>query len=170
MAGGRVRLLRGRLVGRVRLPEGVEALQFAVDLAEGGYIEKDLLTTIPAFEQTNTAKGKIACTWQQGPADVAGFWGEENVVVLPPLKEAEAVAFGTVGSLSVLKTADSLDAAGKWAAFATSPEVSAEYAKAAGWFSPYESESGLYADDAVLSALRGDAPVHDRGRGQREVP
>ncbi|CPU63909.1 Maltose-binding periplasmic proteins/domains [Mycobacteroides abscessus] len=53
----------------------------------------------------------------------------------------------------MLKTADSLDAAGKWAAFATSPEVSAEYAQAAGWFSPYESESGLYADDPVLSAL-----------------
>ena len=134
-------------------PEGIEALQFAVDLAEGGYIEKDLLTTIPAFEQTNTAKGKIACTWQQGPADVAGFWGEENVVVLPPLKQAEAVAFGTVGSLSVLKTAENLDAAGQWAAFATSPAVSTEYAKAAGWFSPYESESGLYADDPVLSAL-----------------
>ena len=134
-------------------PEGVEALQFAVDLAEGGFIEKDLLTTIPAFEQTNTAKGKIACTWQQGPGDVAGFWGEENVVVLPPLTEAETVAFGTVGSLSLLKTSKSLDAAGKWAAFATSPEVTAEYAKSAGWFSPYESESGLYGDDPVQSAL-----------------
>jgi multiple sugar transport system substrate-binding protein len=134
-------------------PEGVEALQFITDLAEGGYVEKDLLTTIPAFEQTRTAQGKIACTWQQGPADVASFWGEDNVVVLPSLKEAESIGYGTVGSLSLMKSSDDLDAAGKWLAFATSDEVSAEYAQASGWFGPYSDQTGLYEGDKTMTAL-----------------
>lgn len=134
-------------------PEGLAALQFATDLAQGGYVEKDLLTTIPAFEQTRTAQGKIACTWQQGPGDVASFWGEENVVVLPPLKDAESIAYGTVGSLAMLSTSENLDAAGKWLAFATRPEATAAYATAAGWFSPYTDQTGLYGDDATMTAL-----------------
>jgi multiple sugar transport system substrate-binding protein len=135
--------------------EGVEALRFATDLAQGGYVEQDLLTTIPAFEQTHTAQGKIACTWQQGPGDVASFWGEENVVVLPPLSKAESIGYGTVGGLSLMKTADDLDAAGKWLAFATSDEVSAEYAQEAHWFGPYTDQSGLYEGDELMTALEG---------------
>lgn len=151
-------------------PEGVEALQFATDLAEGGYVEKDLLTTIPAFEQTRTAQGKIACTWQQGPADVASFWGEENVVVLPPLTEAQSIGYGTVGGLSLMQSAEDTDAAGKWLAFATSEEVSAEYAQAAGWFGPYSDQTGLYEGDELMTALEGtlDATtagdVHEKSR------
>ncbi|WP_166845376.1 sugar ABC transporter substrate-binding protein [Isoptericola sp. BMS4] len=135
--------------------EGVEALQFATDLAQGGYVEQDLLTTIPAFEQTHTAQGKIACTWQQGPGDVASFWGEENVVVLPPLSKAESIGYGTVGGLSLMNTAEDTDAAGKWLAFATSDAVSAEYAKAAGWFGPYSDQTGLYEGDELMTALEG---------------
>lgn len=153
-------------------PEGVEALQFVTDLAEGGFVEKDLLTTIPAFEQTRTAQGKIACTWQQGPGDVASFWGEENTVVLPSLKQAESIGYGTVGSLALMKKAENLDAAGKWLAFATRPEASAEYAKAAGWFTPYTSQTGLYGDDATMAALEAtlDATTSgDLNEKSREV-
>jgi multiple sugar transport system substrate-binding protein len=71
-----------------------------------------------------------------------------------------------------MKKAENLDAAGKWLAFATRPEASAEYAKAAGWFTPYTSQTGLYGDDATMAALEAtlDATTSgDLNEKSREV-
>ncbi|NEE01398.1 ABC transporter substrate-binding protein [Phytoactinopolyspora halotolerans] len=149
--------------------EGIRALSFIADLAESGYVESALLTTIPAFEQTNTAKGTIACTWQQVPADVETFWGAENVVVLPPLRDQESVAFGTVGSLSMIAGSDAKEAAGEWISFVTSPQASTEYVQAARYFSPYEGDE-LYADDPTYAAMEEllptatVGPLHEQAR------
>ncbi len=150
-------------------PEGQKALTFLKTLVDQGYTEKDLITGIPAFEQTRLAQNKVACTWQQVPADVESFWGAENIKIYPPLKESKQVGYGSVGGLSMLKGSKAKEAAGKWLAFATSPAVTKEYDTASGYFSPYKSTGTLYpsgpkADmEKTLDQMVG-APVHDKAR------
>lgn len=91
--------------------EGVQALTFLTDLAEAGALDPEALTTNVPLEQTAVAQGKVACTWNNAVNEVVPFWGEENVKVLAPLTEKESVAYGTVGSLSVLKGSKAQDAA-----------------------------------------------------------
>jgi multiple sugar transport system substrate-binding protein len=149
-------------------PEGVRALTFLKQLADGGFVEKDLLTGLPKFEQTRAAQNKVACTWQHLPADVKSFWGEDNIRVRPPLTGAKQVAYGTVGSLALLKGADDKNAAAKWIAFATRAEASDAYDRAAGTFSP--RKSALYAGDPVLGEiekaldLTTAGPLHPKAR------
>ncbi|MEZ7125351.1 sugar ABC transporter substrate-binding protein [Nonomuraea sp. AD125B] len=150
--------------------EGVKALTFLKKLADGGYVEKDLLTGLPKFEQTRTAQNKVACTWQQLPADVESFWGKENIKVLPPLTDAKQVAYGTVGSLALLKASDHKEAAGKWIGFATGAAPSKAYDLASGYFSPRKSTGSLYAADPVQAEvekaldLTTAGPLHEKAR------
>ncbi|WP_348789147.1 extracellular solute-binding protein [Leifsonia sp. NPDC080035] len=139
---------------------GAKALQLISDFAKKGYIEKDLISTMPSLEQTAIATNKVACTWQSLPTDVKTFWGgDENIVIKPPLKDEESVAYGTVGSLAMLKGAKDKTAAGEFAAFATNAENSKAYDLAAGYFSPLKSTGELYADDPVQSAIEKTIPT-----------
>lgn len=134
-------------------PAGVKALTFLKRLVDGGYVEKDLLTGLPKFEQTHVAQNKVACTWQHVPADVESFWGKDNIEVFPPLSDAKQVAYGTVGALSMLKTSGKKAAAGKWIAFATRAEATRAYDVASGNFSPQTSTGSLYPNDPVQAAM-----------------
>ncbi|MGH3655487.1 MAG: hypothetical protein ACRDUA_02415, partial [Micromonosporaceae bacterium] len=102
--------------------------------------------------------------------ELTTLWGEENVTVLPPLKETKQIQYGTVGALSMLKGAEDKEAAGKWIAFASNPENTKKYDLAAGFFSPYESTGKLYADDPVLgelekyTAMTTVGPLHEKAR------
>ncbi|MEV0569962.1 sugar ABC transporter substrate-binding protein [Dactylosporangium sp. NPDC050588] len=134
-------------------PEGVKALTFLKQLADGGYVQKDLLTSIPAFEQTNVAKNKVACTWQHVPADVKTFWGADNIKIFPPLKDAKSVGYGTVGSLAMLKGSSAKKAAGEWITFASQPSVTSAYETKSGYFPAKKSAGTLYAQDPINSAM-----------------
>ncbi|MER7499034.1 sugar ABC transporter substrate-binding protein [Nonomuraea pusilla] len=150
-------------------PEGVKALTFLKTLADKGYVEKDLLTGIPAFEQTHLAQNKVACTWQQVPADVESFWGAENIKIFPPLTGVKQVGYGSIGALSMLKAAKSKEAAGQWLAFATSPAVTKAYDAASSFFSPQKSTGALYSSgpnaemEKTLDLMTG-APLHPKAR------
>jgi len=137
---------------------GVKALEFLVELNEGGYLEPDLITTTPSIEQTALAQNKVACTWQSGPADVETYWGAENIVIQPPLTDEETVGYGTVGSLSMLKGSDNKAAAGAWIDFVTSAEPVTEFVTTAKMFSPLTSTGELYADDPVYGAIEKTIP------------
>ncbi|MFG3697314.1 ABC transporter substrate-binding protein [Micromonospora sp. NPDC047620] len=139
-------------------PEGVKALTFLKQLVDGGYVEKDLLTNIPAFEQTNVAKNKVACTWQHVPADVETFWGKENIKIFPPLTDVKSVGYGAVGSLSMLKGSKAKKAAGEWITFATQPSVATAYDTAGGYFSTKKSAGSLYTQDPVNGELEKTLP------------
>lgn len=138
--------------------EGVEALEFLVELNEGGYLEPDLITTTPSIEQTALAQNKVACTWQSGPADVEAYWGAENIIIQPPLTQEETVGYGTVGSLSMLKGSDDKAAAGAWIDFVTSADPVTEFVTTAKMFSPLSSTGELYADDPVYGAIEQTIP------------
>ena len=120
--------------------EGVEALSFLAELAETDALDPDLLTSLPPIEQTGLAQGTTACSWVNSVTELAPIWGEENVVVLPPLSGEESVAYGTVGSLSMLKGSTVKDAAGLFAEFATSADVVRPYLTEAGFFSALDTE------------------------------
>ncbi len=137
---------------------GVKALEFLVELNEGGYLEPDLITTTPSIEQTALAQNKVACTWQSGPADVETYWGAENVIIQPPLTDEETIGYGTVGSLSMLKGAKDKAAAGAWIDFVTAAAPVKEYVTAAKLFSPLTSTGELYADDPIYSAIEKTIP------------
>ncbi|GAA2093620.1 sugar ABC transporter substrate-binding protein [Streptomyces albiaxialis] len=149
--------------------EGVRALTYLKKLVDGGMTDKDLVTTTPKLEQTPVAKGKVACTWQNTPADVEPFWGKKNTVVRPPLKDAKSIGYGTVGALSMLKGANT-EAAGDWINFVAEPENAAGLEKQSSNFPARKSAKELYGDDEVQSAV-GDTlpkmnagPVKDKAR------
>ncbi|GAA2461227.1 sugar ABC transporter substrate-binding protein [Streptomyces pulveraceus] len=136
---------------------GVKALTYLKKLVDGGYTDKDLVTTTPKLEQTPTARGKIACTWQNTPADVEPFWGKENIVVQPPLKDAKSVGYGTVGALSMLKGADKKNT-GDWLNFVAESKNAAGLQKAAGYFPARKSGGDLYPGDALQTAVGATLP------------
>lgn len=131
---------------------GVKALGFLSELAEMGALNPDALTSLPALEQSGIATGKTACTWVNSVAELAPIWGEENVMVLPPLTDKESITYGTVGSLSMLKGSKAKEAAGKFAEFATSADVLKPYLMEAGFFSALESDP-LYETDSLQGQL-----------------
>ncbi|MFF3395995.1 ABC transporter substrate-binding protein [Streptomyces sp. NPDC002669] len=137
---------------------GVKALTYLKKLVDGGYTDKDLVTTTPKLEQTPTAKGKVACTWQNTPADVEPFWGKENIVVQPPLKDVKSVGYGTVGALSMLKGAD-VKTAGKWISFVAEAENAAGLQKQSGTFPARTSAGNLYPGDELLTAVADTLPA-----------
>lgn len=132
--------------------EGLEALTFLSDLAEMGALDPDPLTSVPPFEQSGLAHGKTACSWSNPVSEVEPVWGAENVKVLAPLKDERQITYGTVGSLSLLKSSKVKDAAGKFAEYATSADV----------IKPYLLEAGYF------SAIKGD-PLNDPGSLQGQV-
>ncbi|MFJ2132133.1 ABC transporter substrate-binding protein [Streptomyces sp. NPDC087845] len=136
---------------------GVKALTYLKKLVDGGYTDKDLVTTTPKLEQTPTAKGKVACTWQNTPTDVEPFWGKENIVVQPPLKDVKPVGYGTVGALSMLKGADKKNT-GDWLNFVAESKNAAGLQKAAGYFPARKSGGDLYPGDALQTAVGATLP------------
>jgi len=138
--------------------EGEDALSFITDLAQEGALDPEAITTTVPLEQTAVAQGKVGCTWNNAVPEVEPFWGAENVKVLPPLTEKESVAYGTVGSLSVLKGSKVQDAAAEFAEYATSADVVKPYLLASGFFSALSDTEPLYADDPLLGEVEKYVP------------
>ncbi|WP_299542334.1 extracellular solute-binding protein [uncultured Streptomyces sp.] len=167
-AGGDVFSKDGSRVAFAEAP-GVEALTYLKKLVDGGYTDKDLVTATPKLEQTPVARGKVACTWQNTPADVEPFWGKENTVVRPPLTGTESVGYGTVGALSMLKGADKKNT-GDWLNFVAESKNTAGLEKSAGYFPARTSGGDLYPGDALQKAVADTlpsmtvGPLHDKSR------
>lgn len=136
--------------------QGVQALTFLKQLVDGGYVDKSTLVKAAPIEQTAIAQGKVACSWENAPQDVASFWGNDNIEVLPPLKDVKQVQYGTVGSLVMLKGAKDKDAVAKWITYATSTSILKSYDTKASFFSPKKTTGSLYASNPVLGALEQD--------------
>ncbi len=139
-------------------PEGEAALSFITELADAKALDPEAITTNVPIEQTAVAQGKVGCTWSNAVPEVEPFWGAENVKVLPPLTEKESVAYGTVGSLSVLKGSKAQQAAAEFAEYATGADVARPYLLASGFFSALSDTEPLYADDPLLGEVEKYVP------------
>ncbi len=125
---------------------------------QAGALDPEALTTNVPLEQTAVAQGKVACTWNNAVNEVVPFWGEENVKVMAPLTEKESVAYGTVGSLSVLKAPRRRTLRRSSSEYATGADVVEPYLKAAGYFSALSTTAPLYADDPLLGEVEKYVP------------
>ncbi|HEY0448903.1 ABC transporter substrate-binding protein [Actinophytocola sp.] len=136
--------------GKLTLDSGParEALAFLTDLVDKGYAPKAEATTAIPLDQSAIAKRQVACEFQTQPALLADQWGEDRLVI-PPLKNKEQTAYGTVGSLTILKGAKNKAAAAEWIKFVTTPEVMAAVDELGGFFAPKESTPLEYAAGTV---------------------
>ncbi|MFG3714292.1 ABC transporter substrate-binding protein [Micromonospora sp. NPDC047730] len=154
---------------------GKKALNFLKQLVDGAYVDKSMITAVPPIEQTRIAQNKVACSWYTPVAEIEKFWGKENIQVIPHLTETKQIGYGTVGSLSMLKTSKDKEAAGKWLAFATNAENTKKYDIGASLFSPRKSSGPLYASDPVLGeqekhvATSTVGPLHEKARDVQGV-
>ena len=168
-AGGDVFSADGRSVA-INGDAGRQALGFLKQLVDGGYVEKSLLTTQPALEQTRMAQNKVGCIWNYTPTDVEKFWGKDNIKVLPPLKQTQSKQYGTVGSLVMLKSAADKSAAGKWINYATGTDTAKRYDTKSGFFAARKSVGALYGTDPVQGELEKYVgtttvgPLHEKSR------
>ncbi|MFE9611653.1 extracellular solute-binding protein [Streptomyces sp. NPDC006012] len=141
---------------------GVTALTWLKTFADHGWTPKDLITKTPSMEQTDLAKGKVACTWQNTAAEVAGFWGKENIVIGSALTQQKPVAYGTVGTLALFKGGDT-SAAGKWISFVAQPENATGLVKPGGYFGARTDGTDLYPGDTMQQATEKVLDVADVG-------
>lgn len=139
-------------------PEAEDALTFLSDLVEAKALDPEAITTNAPLEQQAVAQGKTGCTYSNTVVDIEPFWGAENVVVLPPLKNEDSIAYGTVGSLALLKGSEAQDAAAKFAEYATGAEAIEPYLKASGFFSALSTTGPLYSDDPLLGEVEKYVP------------
>lgn len=132
--------------------KGLEALTFLQELHEMGVLEPDTLTSFPALEQTALATGDSACQYgSYQPGHLTELWDEEDIIVLPQLENAARVGYGTIGALAMFENSEEKEAAGAFAAYATSKDVVEEYVKATDYFSPLQSSGSLY-EEGTLAA------------------
>ncbi|MEH1015459.1 sugar ABC transporter substrate-binding protein [Micromonospora sp. CPCC 206060] len=154
---------------------GRKALGLVKQLVDGGYTEKSLITTQPPVEQTRLAQNKVGCVWHSPTSELEKFWGKENIKVLPPLTETKSVAYGTVGSLSMLKGAQDKKAAGEWIAFVSGAEQAKKYDLSSNFFSAKKSAGALYTSDPVLGEMEKfvstttPGPLHEKARDVQGV-
>jgi multiple sugar transport system substrate-binding protein len=147
-------------------PEGVEALQFLVDLAESGGLPPDSPTRVNSIEERPFAAGEAAMLHVGDltqSRQVADMLGAENVAVGQPLSNAEQITFGLPGGLVASHAADP-DAVAKVLQFMASPEAIEGMAGASGFFPSRTDvtmpDDGAYVTefaDALQYAFPGDS-------------
>ncbi|WP_206184548.1 extracellular solute-binding protein [Thermoactinospora rubra] len=119
-------------------PEGVESLQFLLDLKAVGGLPENTASKGNDIEGGPLAGGQSAmyhaATALQA-TQLGKAIGAENVGIGLPLEGRKRVAFGIPGGLVIAKHSGNKDAAKKVATFLSSPQVAAELAKASGFFS-----------------------------------
>ncbi|WP_433890421.1 ABC transporter substrate-binding protein [Streptomyces sp. CA-111067] len=150
---------------------GVKALTWLKTFVDNGWTPKDLVTTTPQIEQTDLARNKVACTWQNTAAEVQPFWGKDNIQVSPPLRSATSVAYGTVGTLAVFKGANQT-LAGQWISYVSQPANTAGLQKPGGYFSPRTDAAPLYPGDALQQSTEkvlGSTDVGPLNKAARDV-
>lgn len=123
-------------------PEGVEALQFLLDLQAAGGLMPDVATATSTFEGRGMPTQKAAMTSFTDLAmavKIAEAVGEENLVVGAPLEGPDGQAtFGIPGSLTLADKAKDNEGAAAFLSYMLEPDVLAGLAAESGFFPPSE--------------------------------
>ncbi|MER6947886.1 extracellular solute-binding protein [Nonomuraea sp. NPDC000554] len=153
-------------------PEGVESLQFLLDLKALGGLPANVASKGNDIEGGALASGKTAMYHAATALQVTQLGtaiGAENVGVGLPLEGRKRVAFGIPGALVLARHAENKDAAKKVATFLASPEVTAQLAKESGFYPartdvtvPDQSEAAKEFAKSLQYAFPGDA--HPKAR------
>ncbi|MEU6798087.1 sugar ABC transporter substrate-binding protein [Nonomuraea wenchangensis] len=153
-------------------PEGVESLQFLLDLKAAGGLPENAASKGNDIEGGALAGGKTAmyhaATALQA-VQLGTAIGAENVGIGLPLEGTKRVSFGIPGGLVLAKHSENKDAAKKFATYLASPEVAAELAAESGFFPartdvtvPGQSEASKEFAKSLQYAFPGD--THPKAR------
>jgi multiple sugar transport system substrate-binding protein len=145
-AGGDVFDKSGKLTLKSSASE--EALTFLTDLVDKGYAPKAEATTVVPLEQSTIAKRQVACEFHIQPSLLEAQWGDDRLVIAP-LKNKEQRTYGTVGSMTILKSSKNKGAAAEWLKFVTKPDVMAAIDEFGGYFPPKTTTPLTYAAGSV---------------------
>ncbi|NJC21143.1 multiple sugar transport system substrate-binding protein [Arthrobacter pigmenti] len=120
-------------------PEGIEALQFILDLQEMGGVVQSAGTDSPAIEGSPMARGQVALratTSLPELAQLRGALGEETVVLGEPLEGEVQATFGNPGlmALTSINEEDNRQAAYAVLDFLSTAEFQSEFTKLASNF------------------------------------
>jgi multiple sugar transport system substrate-binding protein len=125
-----------------------EALTFLTELVAKGYAPKAEATTAVPLEQSAIAKRQVACEFHIQPSLLTEQWGDDRLVIAP-LKNKEQRTYGTVGSMTILKSSKNKGAAAEWLTFVTKPDVMAAIDEFGGYFPPRTDTSLTYQEGSV---------------------
>lgn len=151
--------------------EGVEALQFLLDLQAMGGLPADAATKNNAVDGGALGTGTAAMGATNTAADLATMqaaFGPESIVVGAPLKDKEQATFGIPGMLALTSINENEAAANEVLRYISSPEVGEALNAAAGTF-PARTDVPAPADEALapfVEALEFARPgeVHPQAR------
>ncbi|WP_341977600.1 extracellular solute-binding protein [Microbacterium sp. LWO13-1.2] len=156
--------------------EGVEALEFLVDLKKEGGIPADAATQTTGIEGSPVAAGKVGIRSTTSPAELAQMraaLGEDAVVVGPPLKGEAQATYGNPGLLSLtsINKKENRAAAYEVLSFLTSADFQTELNATAGNF-PTRTDveiAGAEADRAAYEAALEVANPGEPNPAARQV-
>lgn len=146
-------------------PEGLRALEFIAEMAENEWIPQELLAVEQSFEQSAVGREQVAYVMGANLHTTREVVNPDIIHTVPPMRDEEQVAVGSVGALSIFNSTDAPDAARAWVHFLTEPEFLKDFLPAAGFLSPRSDVTGLFPDDPqmaegeeYLDLLRTDVP------------
>lgn len=147
--------------------EGIEALQFLVDLKEMGGLPADAATAGPKVEGSGIAAGKVAMrpiTFLPEVDQMRAALGEDTIALGEPLKGEEQVTFGNPGLLSLtsINKKENREAAYEVLSFLTSVEQQEALNAAAGNF-PTRSDVAAPGEGPDFEALNAALEVANPG-------
>lgn len=117
-------------------PEGVQSLQFLLDLKAAGGLPENA-ATLTKTEGGPLEQGKAGTLNAAANIDAVKLGaaiGAENVAVGLPFKGAKQVTFGIPGGLLLAKHSENADAAKKFIQYVASAPVATDLAKESGYF------------------------------------
>lgn len=135
-------------------PEGLEALQFLLELQEAGGLPAEAATKTNLVDGGPLTTGTTAMSFAITLPDIEIMrtsLGAENVVVGAPLAGEEQVSFGIPGVLALTSINDDEDAAYEVASFIASPDVNAALNAEAGTFPARTDVEDPTGDDALAT-------------------
>lgn len=120
-------------------PEGIEAVQFLLDLQRMGGLPDNVVAEANAIEGSRLAAGKAGMMLMAAPAAVGQLGaaiGAGNVVLGPPIRNKEQVTYGVPGGIVLSAQSKNQEAAKKFLEYLGSVQVVKAFCEASGYFSP----------------------------------
>lgn len=147
-------------------PEGKEALDFVVTLVQDGFVDESEAVTPPEPGGGLMLEGQVAMNMYAASNTAQLYldaWGDDAVVIGPPLENAVQTSYGTTAGFSIFQNSENVEAAKAWVKFITQPTQMKTILKAGGFISPRSSMIGIYEGDPILGEFEQYAELMHSG-------
>ncbi|WP_170934037.1 ABC transporter substrate-binding protein [Microbacterium sp. JB110] len=132
-------------------PEGVKALEFLKEMVDNDWVPTEPLGVEQPFEQSSVGQEHVAYVMGENLRATREVVNPDVIETVPPMKDVEQVASGSVGGWSVFNTTDVPEAAKAWVRFLGEPEFLEDLLGESGFLSPRTDITGLFSDDPQIA-------------------